>query len=68
MRELKMNEQVSAKPTAGATGGAQPANRANGRGNLIQVWTLDKAGRKLVAHWALETTGASEQIVLKSAA
>ena len=64
MREPKMDEQVSAKPTEGATGGAQKGNRANGRTNLIQVWTLDKATRKLVAHWVLE--GAA--VVLKSAA
>ena len=59
-----MDEQVSAKPTAEATGGVQPGNRASGRTNLVQVWTLDKVTRKLVAHWVLE--GAA--VVLKSAA
>jgi hypothetical protein len=63
-----MNEQMSAKPTAEATGGAQPGNRANGRANLVQVWALDKATRKLVAHWVAERTEAPEPVLLKSAA
>jgi hypothetical protein len=63
-----MNEQVSAKPTAEATGGAQRGSRANGRANLVQVWTLDNATRKLVAHWVPEGAGAPEPIVLKSVA
>jgi hypothetical protein len=68
MRGPKVNEQLSAKPAAEATGGAQPGNRANGRANLVQVWILDKATRKLVAHWVPEGTGAPEPVVLKSVA